>query len=58
MVDAMRKSGVSCPIAVLTSYITREMVTELAASKVSRIFVKPAKPELLTEFISATVKRS
>ena len=54
----MRKSGVSCPIAVLTSYITREMVTELAASKVSRIFVKPAKPELLTEFISATVKRS
>ena len=58
MIDAVRKSGVDCPIAVLTSHVTRDMVKELAASKVSRIFVKPAKPALITEFVAATVKRS
>ena len=56
MIDAMRKSGVTSPIAVLTSYVTREMVAELAAAKVCKIFIKPVKPETIAGFVAETVR--
>jgi DNA-binding response OmpR family regulator len=45
MIDAMRKSGVCAPIAILTAHITRDMVQELLDYHICRILLKPLKSE-------------
>jgi DNA-binding response OmpR family regulator len=58
VIDAMRKSGVTAPIAVITAYITREMVTELLESHVCKVFLKPVTLETLLSFVRETVPAS
>ena len=58
VIDAMRKSGVTAPIAVITAYITREMVTELLQSHVCKVFLKPVTLETLLSFVRETVPAS
>ncbi|MDA0748584.1 MAG: hypothetical protein O2954_18860, partial [bacterium] len=54
MIDAMRKSGVEAPIAIQTSYVTREMVKELLASRICKVLVKPIGPDALISFVEKT----
>lgn len=51
MIDAMRKSGVSAPIAILTAHITRDMVQELLDYRICRILLKPLKSEDLVALV-------
>ena len=53
MVDALRKSGVDVPIAILTGHITRDMVHELIAFRICRIFLKPTKPNDIVSLVHA-----
>ncbi len=58
VIDAMRKSGVTAPVAVITAYITREMVQELLQSHVCKVFLKPVTLETLLSFVRETVPAS
>jgi len=51
MIDAMRKSGVSAPIAILTAHITRDMVQELLDYHICRILLKPLRSEDLVALV-------
>jgi len=53
MIDAMRKSGLDAPIAILTGHITREMVQELIAFRICRIFLKPTQPTDIISLVHA-----
>ena len=55
LIDALRKSGVTTPIAVLTAYITRDMVREILGWRVRKILVKPARKRDLLSFVRQTV---
>ena len=55
VIEAVRKSGVTCPIAVQTAYITRDMVKELLAWRVNKIFVKPVHSDALLSFVKKAV---
>ena len=54
-IDALRKSGVSTPIAVLTAHITREMVQELLDYQICKILLKPLKPKDLLSLVQEKV---
>ncbi len=56
MVEAMRKSGVTSPIAVLTAYITRDMVQELLESCICKVLLKPVEPNALLSFVQKTAR--
>jgi len=51
MIDAMRKSGINAPIAILTAHITRDMVQELLEYRICRILLKPLKAEDLVALV-------
>ena len=51
MIDAMRKSGVNAPIAILTAHITRDMVQEILDYRICRILLKPLKVEDLVALV-------
>ena len=53
MIEALRKSGVDAPIAILTSHITRDMVEELLAYRICRILLKPLKNQDLISLVQA-----
>jgi DNA-binding response OmpR family regulator len=53
MIDALRKSGVDAPIAILTGHITREMVQELIAFRICRILLKPTQPADIISLVHA-----
>lgn len=53
MIDAMRKSGIDTPIAILTGHITRDMVQELIGFRICRILLKPTKPAEIISLIHA-----
>lgn len=53
MIDAMRKSGVDAPIAILTGHITREMVQELISFRICRILLKPTPPNEIVSLVHA-----
>jgi DNA-binding response OmpR family regulator len=53
MIDALRKSGVEAPIAVLTAHITRDMVQELIAHRICKIMLKPFQPKDLLALVHA-----
>ncbi|MCZ6634591.1 MAG: response regulator [bacterium] len=55
LIDALRKSGVSTPIAVLTAHITRDMVQELLGYQICKILLKPLKPEDLLSLVQENV---
>jgi DNA-binding response OmpR family regulator len=53
MIDAMRKSGVDTPIAILTGHITREMVQELLSFRICRILLKPTHANDIVSLVHA-----
>lgn len=53
MIDALRKSGVDAPIAILTGHITREMVQELISFRICRILLKPTQPADIISLVHA-----
>ena len=55
MIEAMRKSGVTSPIAVRTAYITRDMVRELLEWRVSKIVLKSAQKATLLSSVHEIV---
>ena len=55
LIDALRKSGVSTPIAVLTAHITREMVQELLDYQICKILLKPLKLKDLLSLVQEKV---
>ena len=55
MIEAMRKSGVTAPIAIHTAHITRDMVHELLEWRICKIFLKPAKTDDLLSLVRQTV---
>lgn len=54
MIEAMRKSGVTTPIAVRTSYITRKMIPELLRWRICKILLKSGKMQDLLSFVRQT----
>jgi len=54
MIEAMRKSGVTTPIAVRTSYITRKMVPELLRWRICKILLKSGNMQDLLSFVRQT----
>ena len=55
MIDAMRKSGVDAPIAILTAHITQEMMRELDVYDICKIMRKPVKLRDLVKVMQAHV---
>ena len=53
MIDALRKSGVDAPIAILTGHITRDMVQELISFRICRILLKPTQPSDIISLVHA-----
>lgn len=53
LIEALRKSGVDCPIAILTGHITRDMVQELVSFRICRILLKPAQPNDILALVHA-----
>ena len=53
MIDALRKSGVDAPMAILTAHITRDMVQELIAFRICRILLKPTQPSDIISLVHA-----
>ena len=53
MIEALRKSGVDKPIAVVTGYITKRMVEELLEWRVGKILLNPDDPKPLLDFVKA-----
>jgi len=54
MVEAMRKSGVTAPIAVRTAYVTRTMVPDLKRWQVQRILLKSVALSEVMAYVSET----
>ena len=55
LIEALRKSGVTAPIAVLTAYITRDMVREILRWRISKILLKPARQKDLLSSVRQAV---
>jgi len=53
LIDALRKSGVDAPIAILTGHITRDMVQELISFRICRILLKPTQPADIISLVHA-----
>lgn len=53
MIDAMRKSGVDAPMAILTAHITRDMVQELISFRICRILLKPTQASDIVSLVHA-----
>jgi len=58
MIESLRMSGVDCPLAVVTGYITKKMVHELLEWRVGKILLNPSDPGQLLDFARTRVPAS
>lgn len=56
LIESLRHSGITAPIAVLTAHITRQMVDELRQWRVCKILLKPIPPSKLLSFTRICIR--